>query len=140
MSQKDNSSSDGAQQENLRAHWSRTTHRNLQDPRTVRAIQETGSALIGRWEHKDRSNPQARVRYTYEPGADNPYLVSLPALDISERFSTRSSGASFNKELLRSPQITGELEISTCGEPTSDGDPCQVQVSEPDSTCHLHGE
>lgn len=141
MSQDNSTQTDDEQSANLRANWTRTAHRNLRDGRTVRAIDETGSAVIGRWEHKDRrDDPEARVRYSYEPSADDPYLVELPALGISERFSSRSDGGQFNKELMRSATVAEELAVHRCGEETADGDPCQVTVDDPDQTCHVHSE
>jgi hypothetical protein len=134
-----NDDTNDAQSTNLRANWTRTAHRNLRDSRTVRAIDETGSAVIGRWEHKDhRDNSEARVRYLYEPSADDPYLVELPELGISERFGSRSAGGTFNKELMTSPEVVEELAVHTCGAQTADGDSCQVQVGESDAHCHLH--
>jgi hypothetical protein len=136
MSQ-DNSDTAEEQSEsaNLRANWERTAHHNLRDPAVQQQIETNGRAVIASWAHKEAD---ADVVYTYQPGAEDPYLVTLDYLEISERFSSRSAGGSFNKELMRSATIADELAIQTCGAETADGDPCQVQVEEADERCHLH--
>ena len=136
---------DGADEEssevNLRGYWTRTEWRRLNDYRTRRAIEETGSAIIGRWEHKNAGgDTDAMVEYYYEPDAERPYEVRLDAIGFSERFNTRGDGCTVNKELMRSRKVAEELAVFECGAETADGGECAIEVGAPDEHCHLHSD